>query len=296
MARQYLMGCLLHRPCVNPGAYNNLQSTHHTLAPGFSFPSFAPATLIPFLSVSNLSNMAARTFTQFPELPLELRNMIWVHAISTQIQDITASLPAWLPGDWAERRRQAFTGHDSLPPRRHRRFLQVRIRDPYDGRKIRLEEDDFETLVNCLPLSAVCREARANTAESCWALATHIHFKYDAHEFWSLGAPDPEHESEPVLLRDLHCIPGAETLEHVFAQPTTLTINGGRGQFKSPEHLVEVVSRFFGNRVERLILEFWINHSDPPERPYWAHYDPDKAVVEMLVTDPVAAKIHTNCV
>jgi hypothetical protein len=221
--------------------------------------------------------MSATTFRQFPELSFELRTMIWLRAIAAQVQDLTDSLPRWFSGEWAERRRQAFIGHDNLPPSKTRLLLKVRIRDPYNGRKMRLEEDDFETLVNCLPISAVCREARAHAGEFCCTLAPHVQFEYDTSQLWSLDAP--EDGADPVLLRYVHCISGAETLEHVFAQPATLTVYGGRGRFKSPEHLVDMVNRFFGNRIERLILELWIDSCDPLERPYWA--TPVEAPVNM---------------
>lgn len=212
--------------------------------------------------------MSAAIFTHFPELAGELRSIVWVHAIDAQIKDITDGLPRWCVGQSAERRRQAFVGHDNLPPRKARLLLRVRIRDPYNGRKMRLEEDDFETLVNCLPLSAVCREARAHAAEMCQALAPHVRFDYDTRELWSLDPP--EDDADPILLRDVHCLPGAESLEHAFSQPTTLTVYGGRAQFKSPQHLVALISRFFGTRIERLVLELWIDAHDRRARPYWA--------------------------
>lgn len=68
-----------------------------------------------------------------------------------------------------------------------------------------------------------------------------------------LGAP--EKDAHPLLLRDELCSPTAETLEHVYSQPTTVTVYGGRRIIKSPAYLAQIVNRFFGNKLERLILE-----------------------------------------
>jgi hypothetical protein len=199
---------------------------------------------------------------------LELRTVIWLQAIATQVQDIIKTLPRWCSGTWAERRRQAFIGHENLPSRKTKLNLKLYLRDPYDGRKMRLEDDGFETFVNCIPMSAVCAEGRAHAAEFCRTLVSHIEFEYDNSKQWSLEPPSEE-STDSVLLRDVHCIPGAETLEHIFAQPKTVTVDGGRGRFKSPEHLVDIVSRFCGNRIEKLILKLWVDECDPTERPYW---------------------------
>lgn len=218
-------------------------------------------------------NMSAASFTQFPELADELRSMIWVHAVDAQIRDMANRAPPPRSGGLLsrERRWQAFVGHANLPDRRVRRYLQVRVRDPYDGRKMRLEKDEFETLVHCLPLSAVCREARAHAAEICQALAPHVHFDYDTSPtLYSLDPP--EDGADPVLLRDVHCSPEAESLEHAFSQPTSLAVRWGRSEFKSPEHFVGIISRFFGRRIERVVLQLCIDAQDPRARAYWANH------------------------
>ncbi|KAF4637349.1 hypothetical protein G7Y89_g708 [Cudoniella acicularis] len=191
--------------------------------------------------------------------------MIWKYAIASHIQDIVDRLPRWFERfSWAERRRQALVGglpgKDRLP-------LHVHIRDPYDGLKLRFEEDDFETLVDCLPISAVCRETRVRVTEFCQLLVPHVRFQYLPSTLWSLKPP--KEGTQPVVLRNVHCLPGAETLEHAFSQPTTLTVNAG--QFKSAEHIVGMVSRFFGDKIQRLVLELWHNEGDPTERAYWAY-------------------------
>lgn len=214
--------------------------------------------------------MSAVTFTHFTDLAGELRSMIWTHAIVTQINDITARLPKWCLGESAVRRRLALVGHHTLPTRHASQFFHLRLRDPYNGRKMRIEEDDFEDLVHSLPLAAVCREARAHVADVCLELdlAPHMVFHYYNDKLWSLEPPGAD--VDELLLRDVHCIPGVdESLEHVFARPTTLTVYGGRAEFRSAEHLVGLISRFFGDRIERVILKLWIQAGDPRTRPYW---------------------------
>lgn len=83
-----------------------------------------------------------------------------------------------------------------------------------------------------------------------------MYFKYYRDEMWSLEAPKDGDES--ILLRGLHCDPDAETLEHVLSEPTMFTVSAGTGELKSPEQLVGMVSCFFGNTNERLILQLFM--------------------------------------
>ncbi|KAF2866303.1 hypothetical protein BDV95DRAFT_584482 [Massariosphaeria phaeospora] len=212
--------------------------------------------------------MSTTTFTYLPALPTELRIMIWEPAIATHVEDFANSIPGSVYDVWAEGRR-----HAQIPYEWSRLPLKLRVRDPYDGRKMRLEENEFESLVNSFPISAVSREVRNQVAEFCRTLVPDIEFEYTTvSNLFSLEPPAPEDGEDPVVLRNVHCLPGAETLEHVFAKPTSLTVCGGRDQFKSPEHFVSMINRFFGDRVERLSLESWAGHHlpDPQKRPYWA--------------------------
>jgi hypothetical protein len=120
--------------------------------------------------------------------------------------------------------------------------------------------------VDCLSISAVCREARICVAEFCQPLVPHVRCKYETCPLWSLKPP--KDGSQPVVIRNLHCQPEAETLKHFFSQPTTLTIDMGR--FKSAEHFVNIVSRFFGNRIQRLVLVQVVCSVDHLKRAYWA--------------------------
>jgi len=218
--------------------------------------------------------MSLTAFHQFPELAPELRNRIWKIAITSYIQDVADRLPRWFISSWAERRRQAIVsclpGKDRLPL-----ALYVYLRDPYNGLKLRFEEDEFESLVDCFPISSVCHETRMNVAEFCRLLAPHVRFEYDTSTLWSLKPP--EKGAEPVVLRSSHWLPGAETLERVFAQPTTLTVNAGL--FRSAEHLVGIVFRFFGNRIQRLVMDLCVHDNKPVKHAYWS--DPGAAPISM---------------
>jgi hypothetical protein len=211
--------------------------------------------------------MPVTAHINFPQLPYELRSMIWTLAAIVQVQHIANTLPDRLSNESAERRRQAFVGHDNLRSDQTRLPLLLNILDPYGGRKIRLDEDGFEAFVNCLPMSAVCGEARSHAALFCRTLAPHMVLEY--HNV-NLGMLEPPEEAaQPMLLRDALCSSGAETLEHVYAQPTTLTVYGGRRRIKSPEYLAHIVNRFFGNKIERLILELRVQ-SGERNLPFWA--------------------------
>lgn len=207
--------------------------------------------------------MAPTVFPLFPELVPELRNRIWEFAIVSSIQDIAVQLPRWFYSSWAERRRRAIVA--SLSGENKTTLLYVHIRDPYNGLKLRFEEDEFETLVDCLPISAVCRETRMIVAEFCQSLVPRMQFKYDTSHLWSLERP--KQGAAPIVLRSVHSNPRAETLEHVFSQPTALAVNAGH--FKSAEHLVGMIFRFFGSRIRRLVMDLKTGSGNPIKRAYW---------------------------
>ena len=206
--------------------------------------------------------MSLTAFPLFPELVPELRNRIWEFAVTSSIQDVATGLPLWCYSPWAERRRRAIVA--SLLGN-NRTALHVHIRDPYKGLKLRFEEDEFESLVDSFPISAVCRETRMNVAEFCRLLVPYMRFEYDTSALWSLEPP--EKGAKPVLLRSVHCLPGAETLERVLSQPTTLSVNAGG--FESAEHLIRTVLRFFGNRIQHLVMDLTASSNKPIKHAYW---------------------------
>lgn len=208
--------------------------------------------------------MLLTTFPRFTELAFELKSKIWEYAIVLHIQDIPDRLPPWFENSWVEgQQREALAGS----PEETKPALRVRILDPYDGLKLRFDEDDFETFVDCFCISAVCHEARAGVARFCQPLVPHIWCNYNALPLWSLKPP--KNDAQPVVIRNLRCQPQAQTLRYFFPQPTTLTME--MRWFKSAEQFVEIVSRFFGNRIQRLILLQIVNSVDQFDRAYWAN-------------------------
>jgi hypothetical protein len=85
----------------------------------------------------------------------------------------------------------------------------------------------------------------------------------------------PQQGAQPVVVRNTHCRPGAESLEHFSPRPTTLTV--AMGQFKSAEQFVELLHRLFGCNIERLVLEqiMILPDSDKLEHVYWADSRPE---------------------
>jgi len=205
--------------------------------------------------------MSRKSFHRFPELASELRHRIWEYAIAIHVQDIANGLPPWFENSRAERRRQALVGGISGKPKP---ALRVYILDPYHGLKLRLE-DEFETLVDCLPISAVSYETRVCVTEFCRLLVPHIRFEYETTPLWSLEPPTKD--DEPVLLRNLEWSRKAETLERAIPQPTTLTVE--MGNFESVDHFVGMVSRLFGNRIQRLVLDETVCNTVSFENVYW---------------------------
>jgi hypothetical protein len=197
-------------------------------------------------------------FTLFPELPFELRSLIWSQATATQIQDNKNKLP---------HRLQKFVSPSSLLANKMKLPFTMRIRDPYEGRNIFLEQNDFDTFVNRLSISAVCRESRARTVEFCRVISPHVQLDYYTTEVWCFKPPVKNEAL--VLLRNVHNT-RLEPLDCFIAHPKILTVDGGKGQFKSPEQLVDIVSRFCGDMIERLILKLWIENDDPLESAYWS--------------------------
>ena len=101
--------------------------------------------------------MAATTFSLFPELVPELRTTIRLQAIANQFKDIVDSLPPRAYSTWANRhwQRLTYVGYNTSLPERTKVCLMLRTCDPYDARKMRLDENGFETFANCVPISAI---------------------------------------------------------------------------------------------------------------------------------------------
>jgi hypothetical protein len=208
-------------------------------------------------------------------------------AVDAQIKQIARNLPNHrLSSEKAERRRQAFLGHQTELP------LKLRIWDFYNDCKIYHEEDDFQTFINSLPISTICREARFHAGYFCRTNIVHMALEYIPVDAKSIKAfkEDPE----LVSLRAQFASPKAETLERFYAEPTTVTVRAGMRAFRSPEHLAQILNRFFGKKVERLILDFW-GDSDARHGPFWGDDDDDDDRMGELPDLYVTISFLENC-
>jgi hypothetical protein len=152
---------------------------------------------------------------------------MWSYTAAFQIQAITHRLPPGFDTPQDEQWQRLVPLERTWNRGLAKPALRIRVRDPCDGRKLYLEKDDFEALIDSLPVSAVCREARRRAAEICRELVMHMRFEYMKLPLVSIQPP--QQGAQPVLERNMHCRPGAENLEHFSPQPTTLT--GAMGLF-----------------------------------------------------------------
>ncbi|KAJ4287792.1 hypothetical protein N0V90_012496 [Kalmusia sp. IMI 367209] len=181
-------------------------------------------------------------FTQFASLSKELRDLVWSAAAAIQYQ-------------------QAFVGYDNLPSETRRQPLRVLVQDS-PGRKMRLHINEFQALINYLPMASASREARSHAASFCRNQVKTLDLCY------SIDAPDERHDTEMQQI-----------LEPIAVEPTTLMVTKNRFEcpdrsvdLDSSEHLVSVINRMFGtNCIERLVLNLWGETIDDLEKIYWPH-------------------------
>jgi hypothetical protein len=162
----------------------------------------------------------------------------------------------------AERLRQAFKGYDNLPKDTIKQPLRVYIYDTFNRDKLRLGLNEFQTLLNHLPIATVCSEARAQAVTFCRGLVDLMDLFY---------VIDPPGEASAV---------GDELSGPIFAQPTTIMITKGERRetneefstgFNSAEQLVGVVNRVFGTCVERILFNCWFYSTSTLAVVYWPH-------------------------
>jgi hypothetical protein len=159
----------------------------------------------------------------------------------------------------AERLRQAFIGYDNMPDHIERQPLRLYV---YNSRgELRAGVNEFQTLVNRLPIATVNAEARSHAANFCRTQVKDIDL------FYAIDAHDEPSE-----------IIGDEILEHLFVQPTTVRVttdwnsyDGHPAIFGSATDLVNMVSRVFGTCVERIVFNPWSESHHSLEEMYWPH-------------------------
>jgi hypothetical protein len=70
-----------------------------------------------------------------------------------------------------------------------------------------------------------------------------------------------------MVSRNPHCLLGAEKLEHIFPRPVKVTVSNA-GCFKSAEHLLGMVFRFFGKKIQCLVLNLTLSEGMDVELAY----------------------------
>jgi hypothetical protein len=156
-------------------------------------------------SISTVSNI--HVIWQWPD-PL----------ISTKISVVNPSIGDSSPDSFTapgatERLRQAFVGYNNLPRDAEIQPLRLYVND--EGGKLRLRVNEFQTLVNHLPIATVCSEARPHAINFC-------------HK--QVNTLDLHYTKEPSDLGD-------ELIEHAL-HPTTVmvtTMARDEGPFDGPE-------------------------------------------------------------
>lgn len=184
---------------------------------------------------------------------------------------IAKGFPSTCDDAGAERLRQAFVGHDNLPPDTERQPLRLYIHDIDD--KLYLGINEFQILLNRLPVANVCYEARTHAAALC------------------------RDRTEVVDLIYTKQKPGAgdEILQPIFLRPKTVVVTipyryeKRAVRFRSAGHLVEVVDRVFGDCVERLVLNFWVDAHNDYEMLYWPHVGNTSALYHAYVLSPITS-------
>ncbi|PVI04268.1 hypothetical protein DM02DRAFT_611685 [Periconia macrospinosa] len=214
--------------------------------------------------VEKISHECKMTFAYFNKLPQELRNQIWAEAIAIERQQIVDE-PCTT--SHAERQRQALLGYDSIPDskdeKRQREHLRLYIYASSKTDELRLGKNEFQTLINRFSVATACSEARAHVIEFCRRQI----------EFVTLFRII---EDQPSTKNSVLKNPVLE--QPVFTDMTTVMVttarfhpeNGPEEGFDSPDQVVEIVARVFGNGVKKIIWSAWC-HPWGMDNVYWPH-------------------------
>ncbi|KAF2451748.1 hypothetical protein P171DRAFT_426216 [Karstenula rhodostoma CBS 690.94] len=196
----------------------------------------------------------------FRQLPRELRDMIWSAAAAVQYHHIGDSSPhsPTAPGA-IERLRQAFVGYNNLPQDTEIQPLRLYVND--DGGKLRLRVNEFQTLVNHLPIATVCSEARPHAIDFCRKQVNILDLHY------TKDPSNVDHELIEHALRPTTVMVTNMVLEEGLFDGPEDSIRG----FNSADHLVAIIDRIFGSCVENLVLNSWCHSAQTLERIYWPH-------------------------
>ncbi|KAJ4983405.1 hypothetical protein SVAN01_11097, partial [Stagonosporopsis vannaccii] len=157
----------------------------------------------------------------------------------------------------AERQRQAIVGYDDLPDSTERQPLRLHVYASSQLGKLCLGEDEFQTLVNRLPVATTCSEARTIAVKLLRARTPFIDLL--------CTITDQLCNRRPIL-------------KPVFTDVTTVTVTTARFHpehapegFDSPHQVVDVVARVFGSAVKKIIWSAWCHTAFAMTDIYWPH-------------------------
>jgi hypothetical protein len=148
-------------------------------------------------------------------------------------------------------------GYDNLPDSTKRQRLRLYIHASGETDELRLGENEFQTLINRLPMATACSEARAIA----------IKFYRAQTKFVNLFRVVEDHPPD-----------GKPIMEPVFTDMTTVMVTTSRFHpedgpegFDSPDQLVDVIARVFGSGVKKIIWSAWCQSGFALSDVYWPH-------------------------
>ena len=148
-------------------------------------------------------------------------------------------------------------GYDNLPDPTEIQHLRLYVYTSNQSDKLRLGENEFQTLVNRLPIATACSEGRAHAIKFFRAQINFVNlFRVVQDEL-----PD-----------------GIPITEPVFTDMTTVMVTTSRFHpkdgpegFDSPDQLVDVIARVFGSGVRKIIWSAWCQSGFAMSDIYWPH-------------------------
>lgn len=150
-------------------------------------------------------------------------------------------------------------GYDNLLDSTERQHLRLYVYASGQSAadELRLGENEFQTLVNRLPIATVCREARAIAVK-------YLRARIKCVDLFCIIKDQ---------LRDMRPI-----LEPVFTDITSVIVTTARFHpedgpegFDSPDQVVDVIARVFGSGVKKIIWSAWCHTGFAMSDIYWPH-------------------------
>lgn len=177
-------------------------------------------------------------------------------------------LPSGSDDSRTERFQQAFIGHNNLSPDTQRKPLRLHVRNTSDGRTY-IGENEALSLGDCLPIAAVCHEARYHAIKFCRSRVESI--KVD---FLRDPTSDVRFDAESRIESLPRAVVQAKTV--TFTRITEKKTPYGEipirmPQFESAARIVDFVTKLCGNGVEHLIFDISACSSDYFDTIYWPH-------------------------